>query len=573
MRIKQNLSAHSLQSCAMAGYYDPEEVLRELKEEESTHDFYSLLNVAKDADQEEIRRAYRRLCRIYHPDRYQDERKQKTATEFFRRIQEAYKVLSDPRTRAIYDKRGMVGLGEDMALVERTALPTELMEEYEKLRELWEERSFIQNCRPSGDFTMDVNVTPLVDGGKGSIFVENYSMEQSVQAKITKSSSAEVAAAVTSAKSGQLFGILRFSLMRFHSQPNFLKGSLLLGNKPGISLEGYHTLGDQMYVTGRSTMHWVGGGYLRFGAMASLHRRLNDTTTGTITVHDMGAATSVKLAHQLSATAGVVVEVRVGQGSSHVGGNINYRPMPKFLLTAGVQAGTAGLNVEYGIEHDVDKVTTVGGTVMVGPQEGVALVLKLERASMNFSVKLRLSDFVGAPALFYATSLPFVLYGCIRFLAIVPLLRDEWREEIKEKRSEIAKEVVERKRNAEAAVELMQETMERNVNTERAKHGLLIVEAWYGKLFDQEPTQDNLLETKVIDVRVPLQCMVADSKLILRETSKASIPGFYDPCVGERKYLRARYEFRGLTHEVTVENSEPLIIPRVSHRVVNPVES
>lgn len=555
----------------MSAQFDPEEVLRELKEGENAYEFYTLLNVDKDAEHDEIRRSYHRLCRIYHPDRYQDERKQKTAAEFFRRIQEAYKILSDPRTRTIYDKRGMTGLSDDMAIVERTSLPSELMEEYEKLRELWEERSFIQNCHPSGEFEMEVNATSLIDGGDRFITLEKCTAEQSVQARITKSAVGDITGVVMSPNPGQVIGLLRCSLAQFHSEKNWYKSSVFVGSRPGLGVDFYHVLSNEMYLTGRSTVHWMGDGFVRFGGTASIHQRLNNATTGSITIHDLGSATSVKLTHQVSATSSVSGEIKIGEGSSHVGANLDYRPVPNYLLKAGVKAGTSGLSLVYGMEHNVDNVTTIGSSVLFGPVEGVVLGLRLERASMCFGVKLRLSDFVGVAALFYATSLPLVLYGCVKSLAVVPLFRKEWMKEIQERKQKRAKDVLENKRNAESAVELMQETMERVVNTEQAKHGLLIVEAWYGKLFDHQ-TEDTLLEPKVIDVRIPLQCMVADSKLILHETSKANIPGFYDPCIGERKYLRVRYEFRGLSHEVTVENSEPLVIPRMSHRVINHTE-
>ena len=555
----------------MSGYFDPEEVLRELNEGDNENELYALLNVRTDADQEEIRRSYHRLCRIYHPDRYQDENKQKTATEFFRRIQDAYKVLSDPRTRAIYDRRGMVGLSDDMAIVERTTLPTELMEEYEKLRELWEERSFIQKCHPSGDFEMEVNATSLLDGGKPSIVVEKYKAEQSVEARITNSACGEVSGMVTSISPKEIYGLLRFSLAQFHADQNFYKGSLFLGNTPGLGLDFYHVLDNEMYLTGRSSVYWVGGGFVKLGGTVGIHRRLGNSTTGTLAIQDLGGAVSLKITQQVSATTRGSVGVSIGEAESHIDASVDYNPIPNYSLKAGMKVGTNGFNFEYGIEQRLDRVTTVGSSVVVGPTEGVALALKLERASMCFGIKVRISDFVGPSALFYATSLPLVLYGCVRSLAIVPLLKKEWLKEIKKKKQERAMEVLEKKKNAEAAVELMQETLERVMNTEQAKHGLLIVEAWYGMLFDHL-SDDNLLEPKVIDVRIPLQCMVLDSKLILQETSKANIPGFYDPCIGERKYLRTKYEFRGLPHEVTVEDFEPLVIPRMSHRVLNLTE-
>lgn len=550
---------------------DTEEILRELQGDEDDREYYTLLNVSDDADQDEIRRAYRRLCRIYHPDRYQDAKKQEAATEFFRRIQEAYKVLSDPRARQIYDRRGWVGLNEDKAVIERTSLPSELLDEYEKLRELWEERSYIQDCNPSGDFRMVLDATPLIDEDEyvqSSISVEEFRAQQSVDATITKSAFGQVVGVVLAPRREPMFGGLQFSLRQLYSDQNWVKLSALIGSRPGLGFDAYHVFSSGMYFTSNVSVSLVGNRGISYGTSSSVTRRLSDSTTGSITVHDLGRVASVKISHQLTPTTSVLGETSVGEGLSYVKGLVYYQPLSHYLLKAGVQAGTKGVDVLYGIEHTVAKMTTIGSMVSIGPTQGVVLKLKLQRAAMNFHLKIRLSDFVSAAAIFYATSLPLVLYGCIRALAIAPMLRREWVKEIREKRSTRVREMLEKKKEAEAAIELMQETVERIVKTEQAKHGLLIFEAWYGKLFDHQ-NNETTLETKVIDVRVPLQCLVIDSKLILRESGKASVPGFYDPCIGERKYLLVKYKFRGVAHEVTVENSEPLLIPRESHRVLN----
>jgi molecular chaperone DnaJ len=70
-------------------------------------DYYDLLGVARDADADTLKRAYRRLARQYHPDI----NKEPGAEDRFKEIGRAYEVLSDPQTRSRYDQFGEAGLG------------------------------------------------------------------------------------------------------------------------------------------------------------------------------------------------------------------------------------------------------------------------------------------------------------------------------------------------------------------------------------------------------------------------------------------------------------------------------
>jgi molecular chaperone DnaJ len=72
-----------------------------------TADFYDVLGVARDADEGDIKKAYRKLAMEHHPDRNNGD---KASEEKFKEITEAYEVLRDPDKRAAYDRFGMAGV-------------------------------------------------------------------------------------------------------------------------------------------------------------------------------------------------------------------------------------------------------------------------------------------------------------------------------------------------------------------------------------------------------------------------------------------------------------------------------
>ena len=71
-------------------------------------DYYEVLEVAKNATPEEIKKAYRKKAIQYHPDKNPGD---KEAEEKFKEAAEAYEVLSDPQKRARYDQYGFAGMG------------------------------------------------------------------------------------------------------------------------------------------------------------------------------------------------------------------------------------------------------------------------------------------------------------------------------------------------------------------------------------------------------------------------------------------------------------------------------
>ncbi|XP_053154949.1 dnaJ homolog subfamily B member 5 isoform X4 [Hemicordylus capensis] len=81
-------------------------------------DYYKALGIQSGANEDEVKKAYRKMALKYHPDKNKDP----NAEEKFKEIAEAYDVLSDPKKRAVYDQYGeeVAVLGCSMALTTRT---------------------------------------------------------------------------------------------------------------------------------------------------------------------------------------------------------------------------------------------------------------------------------------------------------------------------------------------------------------------------------------------------------------------------------------------------------------------
>ena len=71
-------------------------------------DFYDILGIARNASDDDIKKAYRQLAMKYHPDRNPGSQE---AEEKFKEAKEAYEMLSDPQKRSAYDQYGHAGVG------------------------------------------------------------------------------------------------------------------------------------------------------------------------------------------------------------------------------------------------------------------------------------------------------------------------------------------------------------------------------------------------------------------------------------------------------------------------------
>lgn len=165
--------------------------------------------------------------------------------------------------------------------------------------------------------------------------------------------------------------------------------------------------------------------------------------------------------------------------------------------------------------------------------------------------------------IFYATIVPLVVYTVVKKGFVEPFMKEQHAKKVEKQKENNRAKLIEKRKEAQAAIDLMSATYARICSEEEAKKGLIIVKALYGKLVSESGDfnrSENVDE--VLDVTIPLQCLVKDSKLVLHELSKSQLPGFFDPAVGESKSLLIVYNYRQAAHEVTIADNEALRIPK-----------
>lgn len=153
------------------------------------------------------------------------------------------------------------------------------------------------------------------------------------------------------------------------------------------------------------------------------------------------------------------------------------------------------------------------------------LKLKLNRSFQTYAFPIHLSDEVLPATVFYATVVPIMTWVILKKIVIDPMVKKREERE-KEKEKEVNKtRMMEKQKEAESATKLMKATVSRIRATEESKKGLIISKALYGRFVYPQQDQYNsdqrpIHRDEVIDVTIPLQCLVKDSKLILYDASK-----------------------------------------------------
>jgi len=572
------------------------------------NDYYSFLNIPRTATESDINAAYKKMTRLYHPDKHTDVEKKTRAEMLFNKLKVAHEVLSDPHKRAIYDCLGQAGLREQgWEIVQRTKTPREIREEYEALARVREERRLLQRTNPTSRLQMTINATDLfdryqfdsefdelIDSSLPVLEVSEMSLAQSIQAPLTTSDTATLSGNI-STSNGTGRGSISCGLRRVTSAAKWQEVEVSVGSGASVGGKIYRKLSGRIFVNMSGTLQFTSNG-LKPALNMSLGNHLDQHTVGYLTystnwrVFEMNDA--VALNQEQSGMATMVVrdtERYHAMASLQLGIPFTYvilsytRKMTeqKQKLRAAIKAGTFGAMLEYGVERRITDHSSIGATMVVGVPVGVTLRLKLTRSSQTYLFPFHLSDEILLQPIFYGTITPLLLWFTAKKLIMDPYQAKK-KQKDREKQREANKErVSEARREAEACINLMSERYNRIKSEEEGIGGVVIVSCLYGTLANEKGEmlpqlskwQSGLddvpeeLRGGCVDVSLAVQCLVENSKLQLWDGSKSSLPGVWDPCPGEDKWILINYLYQNVKHQSFTPDDEAVKLPKTSHRV------
>ncbi|KAL5262293.1 hypothetical protein ACHWQZ_G007873 [Mnemiopsis leidyi] len=529
-------------------------------------DYYSLLNLDRKCGEEEIKGAYRRQSRLFHPDRHCDANKE-SAELNFQKIKRAYEVLIDPQLRTIYDLYGVQGVesGQHLALYDMDR--NKIKETFERIQRQKKEKEQEAATNPISHISVELDASGLCYSNRETYITElfnipinSFVISQSVDAPLTESNRATVMCTAIN-NNDVATGLIQTHVRHTFSENTWLESGLTFGHGATVTLTGYRKLTKFLWSTFRSQCSRIEREYLQYSAGATLGCNIGDSTVIKAeisldkTVKGVITKSWEKLRLYLSYQIGLENQVLSCQLIRPL--KIGNPPDAQVECSAKYDL-VEGIHIEYGASKQLTEYSRLAALVRIGYVSGVKLKLMLTRGQHSYRFDIMFSDVIEPVAVLYGTFIPVFVYSSLHWLVINPYLNKLKAEDIAAKSEELKTQLERAKEEAREAVTLMRPTYDRNVNVEQCKGGLVIVQAWYGVFGSAN---------KLIDVTVPVQCLVSNSKLILPEHTKTGLVGFYDVSYGEDKQLAVKYRFRNIMHEVIIADGEPLKIPRQSHRI------
>jgi len=567
--------------------------------DDSNIDPYAVLNVSRQATAQEIHQEFKKLSKIFHPDRSKDAENKRVASLQFDRIARARDVLLNPNKRAAYDKFGTAGLdmfseeNEELQQYQLTPAyrtPASIQELIRRMIRKKVETEY-EALRPSqGDIVVNVDAIGCYKDFLNGDFeylmapeITSYTVKHGFTVSPTPQDFFTVSGSSYVAVNPKTMVYQRVDAELRHHFDNLTVGSvgthigtsslglrgdirrIVFGNT-GVSLGLGLNFNDGMIIpgitVGSDRQLWKGG----HAANVQLKLGHDEGVSCSITKHfdedtetywdwglDVGRAPSTNLKYIKRLDDGIRIFVNASLD-----------------LTSDLAA------VEAGLSHDLE--TEIESRINCGLKfsyiKGIHLSLRYQRGNNRLQLPIILSDTNETVQVGVALAIPVALYGLYRWY-LRPRVKRLKEERQRERLTEEGKQAKAMRKAAMAQQEMQRPVAQRNMREERARaSGLVVLEAWYGRnvadqMLDEEARQayldDDFVEDTEfpsrVNARIPLQFQVHDSRVRLEASTKSLLPGLYDCAKGKRKTLYIRYAHRGQEYELVLADEQPIDLP------------
>jgi len=502
------------------------------------NEYYSFLNVSRTATQEEITAAYKKLSRIYHPDKHVEEDKKRQAELMFAKLKSAYEVLNDPHKRAIYDCLGKKGLEErGWEIVQRTRTPQEIREEYERLAKERAEARLHQRTNPTSRLQMGINATEFFDQSNynprhtpavviPSVRVSEISFNQSIEAPITNSDKVILAGNV-STRNGSGEGSISATFHRLASEKSWYQFTSSFGNGLSMGSTVYRKLSPRTFADMSGSLQFSPDGF-KPSFSTTMGSNLTTKTRGYLTYSTNWLANLYTnegdlewvLDQEESGMSTMIVRegerfrfsfsIQFGIPYTYCNASVVRKfdpPLPpnqngalakkkpsNVQLRAALKCGTFGALVEYGIDRRLSAHSTIGATMVVGIPFGVKLRVRFSRFTQTYIFPLQLTDGeIMMQPIFYGTVAPLLAWFTFKKLILDPYDASKRLAEKEKLRDANLVRVALARKEAQASVDLMKERFNRIRQEELHKGGLVILLALYGSIVE-DTTEEVLID-------------------------------------------------------------------------------
>ncbi|KAJ3201775.1 hypothetical protein HDU82_007884 [Entophlyctis luteolus] len=573
-----------------AGATDDDEMAAVAHEERvaGPADLYAVLNLERDASDEDIRNAYRRLSMIFHPDKHHSPADKEAAQRQFQAIKRAYDVLSNPNHRHIYNAYGHEGLRTSWDVTEQRSQTEQQARDEFNRRERFRLESEAERLIKSKGETKIFNSTDLIIQGN----------------------------AIT--KNGLGAGTVAATVRHIVNPTMFTEATLQANAKqPTASFKLSKNMQNDVFTSAECTFTAIETPppltFVAGRRIDSKHTGFLSFRTGDYQLGPWGANEAGVSKRRPSCGLGLIGKSVKGQWSCEISMGLNGSSLSLGIFRsigwgvrarAGCSVSTGmGLSTSISADKTLSKFDRVGMSVDAASIGGVSFKLRFMRLGQKFVLPIALSPDLDVTVAIFATFIPLCVALALDFTVFQPDRRAKLAARIEKLRSDNAAAIQQRKQEALSAIQLMSQQVARKQEVEEQKNGLVIVEALYGKLpesaFARNSTgsaagfsMSSIFERETgsgaatppygsvefvgaengpwADVTVPVQNMVYNSQLFISGGhSKVHIVGFYDPCLGEPKKLRVTYKFQGKIHQVEVDDTNSVAAPLRAHIIKN----